>query len=316
MKKKNNNIFQEELKKTARLARFVEKLYGEPCIRQFKKISDDEIVLHGNSILNDKALFKVANDLKNQVLKAFNLNNNKEIINIDEKNKKITLFEKDITSELNKIFEKSNEWLLDDNKIIITNEKNEEVSMTVDKLKNYKGKVKSFNVITLDKRKDSYGKEEISIKNNIFSNKEDAIKKLQDIAKNNAGLTKDFMTGGVEFENPKIFKNFLINFYPFPEHIIAFKCEKNAINDIKSVLKRILNSDIKFNSIQEIWETILDELINGFIIGGNLPFISLHFNEDSLLYSVMNMNYKHTITGHVLTFIDYFFKRIYKWGFF
>ena len=314
--KKNNNIFKEELKKTVKIARFVEKLYGEPCIRQFKKITDDEITLNGNSILSDKVLFKVANDLKNQVLKAFDMINNKEIISIDEKNKKITLFEKDITNDLKKIFEKSNEWLLDDNKIIITNDKNEEISMTVDELKNYKGNVKSFNVITLDKRTNSFGKEEISIKNNIFSNKEDAIKKLQDIAKNNAGLIKDFMTGGVEFENPKIFKNFLNNFYPFPEHIIAFKCEKNAINEIKSVLKRILNPDIKINSIQEIWETILDELINGFIIGGNLPFISLHFNEDSLLYSVMNMNYKHTITGHILTFIDYFLKGFTNGAFF
>ena len=112
-----------------------------------------------------------------------------------------------------------------------------------------------------------------------------------------------------EFENPKMFRNFIQNFYTFKEHIIAFKCEENSINDIKNTLKRIVNNDIIINLIQEVWETILDELIDGYLIGGSLPFISLHFNENALLYSVMNINYKHIIVGHFLTFIDYFLKR-------
>jgi len=49
---------------------------------------------------------------------------------------------------------------------------------------------------------------------------------MQEIAKNNAGLIKDFMTGGVEFKYPTKFLNFKENFYSYKEHIIAFKCEK------------------------------------------------------------------------------------------
>ncbi len=72
------------------------------------------------------------------------------------------------------------------------------------------------------------------------------------------------------------------NFYIFKEHIIAFKYKKNGINDIKYTLKRILNNDLIINSIQEVWEIILNELINGYLIRGSLPFISLQFNEKSV----------------------------------
>ena len=314
-KKKNNYLFKDDIKKTVKLARVIEKLYNEPCIRQFKKISDDEIVLEGTTILNNKLLFKVVNDLKKEVLTAFG-KTNEEIIKIDEQNKKIIFFDQDITKEFISFFEKQKEWLLDDNKIGIIDDQNNAHFIEINELEKYNGKIKNYIVPTLNKNKDIFGKEEISIKNNIFSNQNEAIKKIQEIAKINAGLIKDFMTGGVEFENPKIFKNFLNNFYTFPEHIIAFKCKENAISDIKNVLNKILNKDIKINSIQEVWETILDELINGYIIGGCLPFISLHFNEKALLYSVMNINYKHTITGHVLTFIDYFLKGFVNGAFF
>ena len=42
-----------------------------------------------------------------------------------------------------------------------------------------------------------------------------AIKKRKEISKNKSGLINDFMTGGVEFEIPKIFRKFIQNFYTF-----------------------------------------------------------------------------------------------------
>ncbi len=50
------------------------------------------------------------------------------------------------------------------------------------------------------------GQNEQTIKYYIFSSKDEEIRKNQEISKNNAGLIKDYMTGGVEFESPKIFK--------------------------------------------------------------------------------------------------------------
>lgn len=220
--------------------------------------------------------------------------------NVKVKDNKILFDGKDVT----KFF--SNQEILNENKIGIIDKENNVKHLSISDLKNYYGPgIKKYFTTTT---KFEIGKEEQTKKYYIFNKKDEAIKKFQEISKNNAGLITDFMTGGVEFEEPKIFKNFIQNFYTFKEHIIAFKCEKNSINYIKLTLKRILNNDIIINSIQEVWETILDELINGYLIGGSLPFISLHFNEKALLYSVMNINYKHTIVGHVLTFIDYFLK--------
>jgi len=292
--KKNKYRFEGDLKDTLRIVRLMENEYNEPSYSQIEKISKDEIIVNGKSILKNELLYKVVNDIKNKIIKGIDTNSNKEIIKLENNN--IISLGQNMTHKL-----ENKELILNEEKIGIIDEDNKEHYIDIEELDNYR--VKKYIISSL-----VLGKEELTIKNNIFNNKDEAIKKIQEIAKNNAGLIKDFMTGGVEFENPKIFKNFLENFYTYKEHIIAFKCEKNAINDIKNVLRRILNNNVVVNSIQEIWETILDELIDGFLIGGCLPFISLHFNEKALLYSVMNPNYKHTIVGHVLTFIDYFLK--------
>ncbi len=47
-----------------------------------------------------------------------------------------------------------------------------------------------------------------------------------------------------------------------------------------------------------------------------LPSISLNFNEDALLYSIMDEYYKNTLTGNILTFIDYYLKCYVNGGFF
>lgn len=270
-KTKNSNIFEEDIKDTLRVARLMETICKVRCIRQFKKISKDEIILHGISLLTNALKVTVINDRINHCITGNCMDNKIEFNTNNGKIKDLPLF--------NKI------GIIDDN-----NEVNYINVADINKHNVQKYICSSFQI---------YNKNDLSIKNYIFNNKDDAIKKMQEIAKNNAGLIKDFMTGGVEFKYPIEFKNFKENFYAYKEHIIAFKCEKNALSDIKNTLVKLLDDDIKINSLQEIWDTILDELISGFLVGGCLPFISLHFNEKSLLYSVMNANYKHTIVGHV-----------------
>lgn len=46
------------------------------------------------------------------------------------------------------------------------------------------------------------------------------------------------------------------------------------------------------------------------------PSISLNFNKDVLLYSIMDEYYKNTLTGNILTFIDYYLKCYVNGGFF
>ena len=46
------------------------------------------------------------------------------------------------------------------------------------------------------------------------------------------------------------------------------------------------------------------------------PSISLNFNKDVLLYSIMDEYYKNTLTGNILIFIDYYLKYYVNGGFF
>jgi hypothetical protein len=46
-----------------------------------------------------------------------------------------------------------------------------------------------------------------------------------------------------------------------------------------------------------------------------LPSISLNFNKDALLYSIMDEYYKNTLTGNILTIIDYYLKCYVNGGF-
>ena len=128
-------------------------------------------------------------------------------------------------------------------------------------------------------------------------------------------------TGGVEFIYPEIIKEFR-NVFAFEYiHYIAFKVfddekcniQKEVINLINS---KFLINGIKVNSLEEIFETILKELSYGLLFKQELPFVSLNFNNDHLLYSIMNDYYQHTLTGHIITFLDYFLKCYVNGGFF
>ena len=111
---KNNFIFEKDIKDTVKIARQMEKFYEEPCISQFKKISKDEIIIHGNSTLNQKLLFKVVNDVKSSI-KGIDATKGKEIIEVI--NDKIKSF------KLNE-YNKNKELSLTEEKIGIIDEEN------------------------------------------------------------------------------------------------------------------------------------------------------------------------------------------------
>ena len=97
---------------------------------------------------------------------------------------------------------------------------------------------------------------------------------------------------------------------------IAFKCDISNEKAIFDIVNRILEPGIKINSLDEIWETILSEISYGFLVEKQLPYISLHFNKNALIYSVMYDYYKTTLVGHILTFLDFFLKGFSNGGFF
>jgi len=70
------------------------------------------------------------------------------------------------------------------------------------------------------------------------------------------------------------------------------------------------------NNLDEVFDTILKEIAYGFLNQKELPEISLNFNKDKLLYSIMDEFYKNTLTGNILTFLDYYLKCYVNGGFF
>jgi len=72
----------------------------------------------------------------------------------------------------------------------------------------------------------------------------------------------------------------------------------------------------KVNNLDEVFDTILKEIAYGFLNQKELPEISLNFNKDKLLYSIMDEFYKNTLTGNILTFLDYYLKCYVNGGFF
>ncbi|ORX47663.1 ankyrin [Piromyces finnis] len=133
-----------------------------------------------------------------------------------------------------------------------------------------------------------------------------------------AGLNASGDTGGVEFIIPRIIPEFK-NRYCFNDQLyIAFnKYSKTTEHDILNLLNnKLLIPGVKFNNMEEVFSTIMHELSIGYLVDKKLPFISLHFNQEGLLYSVMDEYYKHTLVGHVITMLDYFLKCYVNGGFF
>ena len=68
--------------------------------------------------------------------------------------------------------------------------------------------------------------------------------------------------------------------------------------------------------MNQLFSTILNELVYGYLVGKKLPYISLNFNKKSLLYSIQNEYYKHTLIGNIITLLDYYMKCYINGGFF
>ena len=134
----------------------------------------------------------------------------------------------------------------------------------------------------------------------------------------NNDLSGGGKTGGVEFEVPKEIKGFkkLLFFNKLQNQNIIFKNEFSNINEILDVANRFTINNIKFNSIEQVFQTILTEIYGGFIGEGILPYVSLNFNNKALLYSIMPNYYKKTLVGNILGYLDYFLKGFVNGGFF
>ena len=134
-----------------------------------------------------------------------------------------------------------------------------------------------------------------------------------------AGVLKSFTSGGVEFILPKEIPGFKKKFCFTNMHYIAFEFE-NIKNDFNpNIIVDFLNKNfllIKINSLDEAFDTILKEIAYGFLNKKELPEISLNFNKDKLLYSIMDDFYRNTLTGNILTFLDYYLKSYVNGGFF
>ena len=100
-------------------------------------------------------------------------------------------------------------------------------------------------------------------------------------------------SGGIEFHFPRQINNF-ISFFSFNKsHYIAFEYDDDL--DIQEIIdlvnSKFLINNIKVKSLDEIYDTILKEIAYGFLCRKELPSISLNFNKDGLLYSIMNNYY-------------------------
>ena len=60
----------------------------------------------------------------------------------------------------------------------------------------------------------------------------------------------------------------------------------------------------------------LSEIYGGYLGDGVLPYDSLNFNNNGLLYSIMPKYYKKTLVGNILGYLDYFLKGFVNGGFF
>ena len=135
---------------------------------------------------------------------------------------------------------------------------------------------------------------------------------------NDKNLSGEGKTGGIEFEIPKEIKNFKnLIFFNIDSQNIIFNVKLSNLNEVLDVANRFLNlKNEKFTSINQVFQTILTEIYGGFIGEGILPYVSLNFNNNGLLYSIMPNYYKKTLTGNILGYLDYFLKGFVNGGFF
>ena len=130
-----------------------------------------------------------------------------------------------------------------------------------------------------------------------------------------SGILKNLSIGGVgiDVKINNTIKNF--NSLLYPEHLILFPCVRNDMEEeIIKIVSRMILPEIKLNSIDQIWSTILYELTTGFLIYKQIPLIGLSFNNDIYMYPCIHDFYKNTLIGHIILFLDYFMKGFVNGG--
>ena len=128
-------------------------------------------------------------------------------------------------------------------------------------------------------------------------------------------------TGGIEFQIPQEIKGFkhLLYFENLMNQQIIFNINNSNTNEILEVANRFIDikcNSKKFSSINQVFQTILSEIYGGYLGDGILPYVSLNFNNNGLLYSIMPKYYKKTLIGNILGYLDYFLKGFVNGGFF
>ncbi|ORX81639.1 hypothetical protein BCR32DRAFT_244755 [Anaeromyces robustus] len=133
-----------------------------------------------------------------------------------------------------------------------------------------------------------------------------------------SGLTGHGDTGGVEFVILRIIPEFKNNFCFYNKLYISFKkYSTETEQEILNLLNhKLLINGQKINNMEQVFSTILYELSVGYLVDKKLPFISLNFNKEGLLYPIMDEYYKHTLVGCILTMLDYYLKCYVNGGFF
>jgi len=123
-----------------------------------------------------------------------------------------------------------------------------------------------------------------------------------------AGDSKDI--GGVALRTTGILKQLTLNPVEswLDHHILAFKI---AVSDV-SHFGNITGVGDGINSVYRI----IEEVTYGVLVEDALPFVSLHFNNDGVMYPVMHPYYRQTLTGRIIGFLDYWMKCFVNGGFF
>jgi hypothetical protein len=104
--------------------------------------------------------------------------------------------------------------------------------------------------------------------------------------------------GGIEFREIAAITGMENPLYGSSLHTFLFPIEASSMQAaMVRVASSFVKTGVRIDSVQQIFETFVHELANGILVGGAPPWVSLHFNADCTLYSVMDARYRSTLVG-------------------
>lgn len=137
----------------------------------------------------------------------------------------------------------------------------------------------------------------------------------QEIAAGLKRIINKYGRGGIEFKLVRTIVGI-----KSPEVLLSLKSniffETKYEKEVREAFNSLCLPNFQNRKIKDYFETIYREISNGINIMNELPFVSLHFNNNHLLYSVMGPYYRNTLVGNVLAYMDYFLKGFVNGGFF